>query len=162
MSNTAHGGSAHGRSARAETSLWPTAVQKAAAGVGIVFVLVAILGFIPGVTTDFSQLSVAGVASQAMLLGLFQISVLHNLVHLVLGAAGLVMARSRSSARTYLVGGGIIYLAVWLYGLLIAKTSAANFIPVNSADDWLHFALGAAMVALGLALGNRDRRSTTL
>ena len=87
---------------------------------------------------------------------------LHNLVHLALGVAGLALARTRRSARSYLVGGGIIYLAVWLYGLLVEKSSAANFIPVNSADDWLHFVLGAGMVALGLVLGNRDRRAETL
>ena len=151
--STAHGGNtAHGH--RAGTSAWPTGVQKAAAGVGAVFVLVAILGFIPGITT-VNQLSAAGVESQAMLLGVFQVSVLHNLVHLALGVAGLAMARSRRAARSYLVGGGIIYLAVWLYGLLVDKSSPANFIPVNSADDWLHFALGAAMVVMGLVLGNR-------
>jgi hypothetical protein len=154
MSNATHGGStAHGH--RAGTSAWPTGVQKAAAGVGAVFVLVAILGFIPGLTTNFSQMSMAGANSEARLLGVFQVSVLHNLVHLALGVAGLAMARSRRAARSYLVGGGIIYLAVWLYGLLVDKSSPANFIPVNSADDWLHFALGAAMVVMGLALGNR-------
>ena len=153
---------AHGGMAERRTSAWPTGVQKAAAGVGAVFVLVAILGFIPGVTTDFNQLRTAGSGSEAKLLGIFQVSVLHNLVHLVLGVAGLALARTRSSARSYLVGGGIIYLAVWLYGLLVEKSSAANFIPVNSADDWLHFVLGAGMVALGLVLGNRDRRAETL
>ena len=160
--STAHGGgTAHGRMAGGRTSAWPTGVQKAAAGVGAVFVLVAILGFIPGLTTNYNQLTVAGTSSEAMLLGVFQVSVLHNLVHLALGVAGLTMARSRRAARSYLVGGGIIYLAVWLYGLLIDKTSSANFIPVNSADNWLHFALGAGMVALGLVLGNSDRQAKT-
>lgn len=42
---------------------------------------------------------------------------------------------------------------LWLYGLLIDKSSGANFVPVNSADDWLHFFLGAAMLALGILLG---------
>lgn len=154
--NTAHG---HGHGRMAMTSAWQTGVQKAAAAVGVVFVLVAILGFIPGVTSNFDQLSAAGTSSNAKLLGVFQVSVLHNVVHLALGLAGLAMARTRRSARSYLVGGGIIYLVVWLYGLLIDKNSAANFVPVNSADDWLHFVLGAGMVAVGLALGNRDRRA---
>lgn len=157
MSNMAHGGgTAHGRMDR--TIPWDTVVQKVAAGVGIVFVLVAILGFVPGVTTNFDQIRTAGPGSEAKLFGMFQVSVLHNLIHLAFGVAGLALARTRRSARTYLVGGGIIYLAVWLYGLLIDKSSAANVVPVNSADDWLHFALGAGMVVMGLVLGSRVRR----
>ena len=140
------------------TGAWSTAVQKASAAVGTVFILVAILGFIPGVTTNFDQLTMASTGSQAMLLGVFQVSVLHNLVHLALGIAGLAMARTSASARSFLVGGGVLYLALWLYGLLIDKGSAANFVPVNAADDWLHFALGAGMVVLGLVL-NREQRT---
>lgn len=148
MAGTAHGGQAgHGRTTGARTSTWPTAVQKAAAGVGAVFLLVGIFGFIPGVTSNFNQLSTAGASSDAMRLGVFQVSVVHNLIHLAFGVAGLAMA------RTYLVGGGVIYLVVWLYGLMVDKTSTTNFIPVNAADDWLHLALGAGMLAL--ALGNR-------
>jgi Domain of unknown function (DUF4383) len=153
-SNPTAGGHHH----RTMTTTWTTTVQKAAAAVGIVFVVVAVLGFIPGVTTQFDSVSAAGTESRAMLLGVFQVSVLHNVVHLALGVAGLAMAGAARSARTYLVGGGVIYLALWVYGLLIDKNSAANFVPVNTADDWLHLALGAAMVAMGLVLGNRGRQ----
>jgi hypothetical protein len=66
-----------------------------------------------------------------------------------------MMARTFSGARGFLVGGGAVYLVLWIYGLLIDKDSGANFVPINSADDWLHFALGAGMVALGLLLGKR-------
>ena len=62
------------------------------------------------------------------------------------------MARRADSRETYLIGGGVIYLVLWIYGLLIDQDSAANFVPVNSADNWLHFALGVAMVALGFLL----------
>ena len=55
-------------------------------------------------------------------------------------------------ARAFLVGGGVIYLVLWLYGLIIDKDSGANFVPLNSADDWLHLVLGLAMIALGLVL----------
>lgn len=130
-------------------------VQAAAALVGAVFLLVGILGFIPGITTGYDSLGAAGHESHAELLGVFQVSVLHNVVHLLFGAAGLAMARTASSARTYLVGGGAIYLVLWLYGLLVDKTSSANFVPLNTADDWLHFVLGLGMIALGVALGKR-------
>jgi hypothetical protein len=78
-------------------------------------------------------------------------------VHLAFGIAGVVMARSYAAARAYFVGGGLVYLGLWLYGLLIEHDSATNFVPVNGAANWLHFGLGTAMVLLGLTLaGQRD------
>jgi hypothetical protein len=135
-----------------------SAVQKGALAVGAVFLLVGILGFIPGITTDYGDMEFAGHESDAMLLGIFQVSILHNLVHLAFGVAGLVMARTVSLARTFLVGGGVIYLVLWVYGLAIDHDSTANFIPVNTADDWLHFGLGVAMIALGLLLSPNKKR----
>jgi hypothetical protein len=132
-------------------------VQTAAALVGAVFLLVGVLGFVPGITTDYGDLGVAGHGSGAALLGIFQVSILHNVVHLLFGVAGLALARTAGSARAYLVGGGAVYLVLWLYGMLIDKTSAANFVPLNRADDWLHLVLGLAMVALGVVLGKRGR-----
>jgi hypothetical protein len=128
-------------------------VQLAAMIVGGTFLLVGILGFIPGVTTHYDQLEFSGHESGAKLLGIFQVSVLHNIVHLLFGVAGLALARTASAARTYLVGGGIIYAVLWIYGLVVDKHSSANFVPVNNADDWLHFVLAAGMIALGLLLG---------
>ncbi|MER7111941.1 DUF4383 domain-containing protein [Streptomyces sp. NPDC000229] len=134
-----------------------TPVQQAALLVGAVFLLVGVLGFIPGITTDYDALKFAEHDSEAKLLGVFQVSVLHNLVHVLFGLAGLSMARSASAARSFLVVGGVIYLALWLYGLFIDHDSSANFIPVNTADNWLHFVLGVAMVALGVLLARRRR-----
>ncbi|SDK04641.1 protein of unknown function [Lentzea albidocapillata subsp. violacea] len=128
-------------------------IQLLAAVVGVVFLLVGILGFIPGVTANHDQLSFAGHHSGALLLGVFAVSVLHNLVHVAFGVAGLVMARTTRLAGAFLIGGGAIYLVLWLYGLVIDHDSAANFVPVNTADNWLHLGLGVGMVALGLLTG---------
>ncbi|MGX7731709.1 DUF4383 domain-containing protein [Rhodococcus sp. 2H158] len=135
-----------------------TPVQTAALAVGVVFLLVGILGFVPGITTNYDTMTFAGHESGALLLGIFEVSILHNIVHLLFGVAGVAMARTVGAARSYLIGGGIIYLVLWLYGLVIDKDSSANFVPVNSADDWLHFVLGAGMIALGFLL---TRRTTT-
>jgi hypothetical protein len=137
-------------------------MQLAALAVGAVFLLVGVLGFVPGITTDYNDLSFAGHESGAMLLGIFQVSILHNIVHLLFGVAGVAMARTVASARTFLIGGGAIYLVLWLYGLVIDKDSGANFVPVNRADDWLHLLLGLAMVALGLVLSRRENTSARL
>ncbi|WP_240506688.1 DUF4383 domain-containing protein [Thermoactinospora rubra] len=130
-------------------------MQLAALVVGLAFLLVGVLGFIPGVTSNIGELEFAGHRSDAMLLGVFEVSILHNIVHLLFGVAGVLLARTWGGARAFLVGGGAIYLVLWLYGLLIPHDSAANFVPVNTADNWLHFALGAVMVVLGLALARR-------
>lgn len=130
-----------------------TPVQIVAAIVGAVFLVVGIAGFIPGLTSNYDQLSFAGHNSMAMLLGVFMVSVLHNIVHLLFGIAGLVLARTPVGARNFLIVGGIIYLVLWLYGVLINRDSAGNFVPVNTADNWLHLGLGIGMIALGVVLG---------
>lgn len=136
-----------------------TPVQKAALAFGVIFVLVGVLGFVPGITTNYDQLTFAGHESEAALLGIFNVSVLHNLVHLAFGVAGLALARTFNAARWYLIGGGIIYAVLFVYGLVIDHHSAANFVPVNNADNWLHLGLAIAMVGLGAALGRRDDRA---
>lgn len=133
-----------------------TPVQTTAMVVGIVFLLVGILGFIPGITSNYDQLAVAGHHSAALLLGVFQVSILHNIVHLLFGVAGLSMARTRALARNYLLWGGVVYLVLWVYGLLIDHDSNANFVPLNNADNWLHLVLGIGMIALALILPRRD------
>jgi hypothetical protein len=130
-------------------------LQTAAVVVGAVFLLVGVLGFIPGVTTQYDQLGFAGHESGALLLGLFQVSVLHNLAHLAFGVAGVAMARSVSGARNYLIWGGAVYAVLWIYGLLVGHGSPANFVPVNTADNWLHLLLAVGMIGLGVLLGRR-------
>jgi hypothetical protein len=136
--------------------------KAAATVVAIVFLVVGILGFIPGITTNYSDMTFAGHMSDAKLLGIFQVSVLHNIVHLLFGLVGLAMARRADSAVTYLIGGGVIYLVLWLFGLLVDEGSSANFVPVNDADDWLHLLLGIGMIGLGVALRSRARTDATV
>lgn len=135
-------------------------VQLAAAVIGAVFLLVGVLGFIPGITTNFDQLAFAGHGSGALLLGLFMVSVLHNLVHAAFGVAGLLLSRTRSGAKNFLIVGGAVYAILWVYGLVIDHGGPANFVPVNTADNWLHLFLAIAMIGLGVLLG-RDVRTRT-
>ena len=120
--------------------------------VAAVFLLVGILGFIPGATTEYEGMTFAGHESTAMLLGVFHVSILHNIVHLLFGIVGLAMARTVSGATSFLIGGGVVYLVLWIYGLVIDHDSAANFVPVNGADNWLHLVLAVGMIGLGVAL----------
>ncbi len=140
-----------------------TAAQQLSWILGIVFILVGILGFIPGITTHYGDLSFAGHDSGAKLFGIFEVSILHNIVHVLFGIVGLLLARTAEGARGFLIGGGIVYLVLWIYGLVIDQSGNANFVPVNTADTWLHFALGVTMVVLGFALtrGTVQRTATT-
>jgi hypothetical protein len=132
-------------------------VQKAALAVGVVFLLVGVLGFIPGVTTDYDMLTFAGHHSEAKLLGVFNVSGLHNAVHLLFGVLGIALHGTFNAAKWYLIGGGIVYLLLFVYGIVIDHDSAANFVPLNTADNWLHLGLAAGMVALGVLLGRVPR-----
>ena len=134
-------------------------LQVAALAVGAVFLLVGILGFVPGVTTNFGDMNFIGHDSEAKLLGIFQVNVVHNIVHLLFGVIGLAAARAWESSRLFLIGGGVIYLVLWLYGLVIDFGSAANFVSLNTADNWLHLFLGLGMIGLGAALGRNATRT---
>ncbi len=138
-------------------------VQVVALLAGAAFLLVGVLGFVPGITTGFSDLSFAGRHSDAHLLGLFQISVLHNVVHLLFGVVGLAASRTAGGARGFLIGAGAVYLVLTVYGFLIGHNTPANFVPVNTADNLLHLGLGLGMVAAGLLLARSGAaRHTTV
>jgi hypothetical protein len=127
-------------------------VQSVAALAGVAFVLIGILGFVPGITTHYGSMSFAGHGSGARLLGVFQVSILHNLVHLAFGVAGLVLAKTADGARKFLLGGGAVYLALWVVGLV----GAAEWIPSSTPDNWAHFAFGVALVGLGVVARRRS------
>ena len=95
-------------------------VQIVALLAGAAFLLVGILRFVPGITTGYADLSFAGRHSQAHLLGLFQISVLHNAVHLLFGVVGLTAARSTPCARGLPISASAIYPVLAGYGFPVA------------------------------------------
>jgi len=135
-----------------------TPVQNVARLVGIVFLLVGIAGFIPGITTNlYDGLNFAGDGGDAKLLGLFQVSVLHNIVH-GLFAVGIFMAATYEGAKKYLYGSGIVYIVLFLIGII----GAGDWVPINSADNWLHIGLAIGLIALAyLTTRNHDRTVAT-
>jgi hypothetical protein len=136
-----------------------TNIQRAAMLFGIVFLVVTVAGFIPGITTDYDRLTTFDDVG-AQIFGIFGVNILENIVHLLFGIAGLLAAATFAASRTYFLAGGAIYLAVWLYGLLIDLSSSANFLGVNTAANWLHFTLGVVLLAIGFVLG-RERATST-
>src|SRR5699024_6389792 len=134
-----------------------TRVQIVAGIFGAVFLLVGILGFVPGITQNLDTLMFAAHHSEAALLGLFQVPVLHNVVHLLFGVVGLLGFRSRGLATAYRIVGGIVYAVLGIHGLVLPMESMGNFVPLNTADTWLHFVLAVAMVTTGIVFGRKPR-----
>lgn len=117
---------------------------------GVVYLLVGILGF--AVTGGVGFLATEG----GLLIGVFEVNPLHNIVHLLVGAALLGGGIAGVGAAKGVNGTvGVVYLLVGVIGFFIADT-AANLLALNTADHILH--LGSALILLGVSLGaDRDR-----
>jgi len=108
---------------------------------GIVFLLVGILGFVPGITND------------QMLLGIFHVNAAHNVVHLLSGAVALWAGMTSTAyARTYFRVFGIIYALVALLGFFVGNGLLLGLISNNMADTWLHVVIAVAALLLGFAV----------
>ena len=119
---------------------WP---QLLALVFGAVYLLVGIVGFFVTGFDNFAS------NDQHEMLLFFMINPLHNIVHIVIGVAGLVLARSLAGARTYGWLLAIGYAAAFVYGL-IAVGESWDFLNINAADNVLH--LLTALVGLVIAL----------
>jgi hypothetical protein len=127
-----------------------TALQDLALLISVALLAIGIAGFIPGITTHYSELDWAGADSKAMLLDAFQVSVLFNLIYITAGLAGLALSWTAVGTRLFLVVGGAFFLGLALYGVLTSQDSAWNFIPLNRNDDLLNLTLGLVLFVPGV------------
>lgn len=104
---------------------------------GVIYTLIGILGFIPSLVTN------------GALLGVAPINTLHNVVHLVIGLAGLGMSRSDANAATYCKLFGIILLLLGIVGF--TTIIPANVVPLGGNDRWLHLVTGLLLVFAGFS-----------
>lgn len=135
---------------------WP---ELLALAFGAIYLLIGIIGFfITGFDNFFGNEAAPGVHhADANLLG-FQINPAHNVVHILIGAAGLALSRTLAGARTYGWLLAVGYGAAFIYGL-IAVGKDWDFLNLNAADNVLHIL--TAIVGLVIALGPvRDRVDT--
>lgn len=117
-------------------------LQKLALTFGIILTAVGVLGFVPGITSD------------GTLLGIFEVDVLHNIIHLLSGLLALGAARGMGlSPRRYFQVFGVVYAVVTIAGFLQGET-VLGLIGVNMADNVLHLAIAA--VALYAGFGMKD------
>lgn len=123
-------------------------IKKLAIVFGVVFVAIGVLGFIPGVTT-----------ADGKLLGIFQVSTLHNIIHLLSGIAALIAASDVVYSRLYFRVFGVVYALVAIIGWLQGNT-VLGLIDVNFADNILHTVLAIAISAIGYGLPAVDEPRT--
>jgi hypothetical protein len=121
-----------------------TTVQKLAAVFGIVFVLVAIVGFLSAGGMNM-QPSDTNAAAKA--LGIFPVNLLHNIVHLLFGIWGLAASRSWGGSKQFFMVGGVIYLVLTIAGFL--WPDGFGYVPLGGSNIWLHCALAVVMLGIG-------------
>ena len=82
--------------------------------------------------------------------GILSVNGWHNMVHIVTGGLGLLVAGY--AARQYALGLGIVYIAIAVWGFIIGSGDfILGFIPVNTEDNFLHLILGVVGLAAGVA-----------
>jgi hypothetical protein len=113
---------------------------------GVVYLVIGILGFFLTSSTGFVA------TSGPKLIGLFEINPLHNVAHLLVGAAlliaGLSGARAAKAVNTII---GAVYLLLGVVGLLlVGGDNPLNVLALNGADNVLHFASAVVLLAVGL------------
>jgi hypothetical protein len=112
--------------------------------IGIVFILVGILGFIPNPLVSAE--------------GLFMVNTAHNLVHLISGAFILAGVYSFGSGTALKIV-GVVYAIVAILSFIMPGEGGMmlGFIMMNAADHWLHVALAIVILLAGFALPDENR-----
>jgi hypothetical protein len=118
---------------------------------GIVFIILGIAGFIPGLRQlyDVTAPPLVISAGSGYLFGLFPINVLHNLVHFLFGVAALSVFRSLAASRSYLRAVAIVYAVFALMGLIPVLNTTFGLVPLFGHDIWLHILLAAGAAYFG-------------
>lgn len=125
-------------------------LRKTAQLFGIILILLGILGFVPGITTN------------GYLFGIFHVNLVHNLIHLATGVIALFVAmKSESASRSYFQVFGIIYGIVAILGLFYRDRYIFGVVANNIPDVVLHFAITAVALYLGFARRRTITPTTT-
>jgi hypothetical protein len=112
---------------------------------GVVYLLVGVLGFLPAVVTGGTVADMP--SASGSLIGIFPINALHNVVHLAIGAALLYAAMATPTAIMVSRVIGIVYLLVGVAGFVSAD--GFGLLPLGGADIFLHLATGVVLAYIG-------------
>ena len=132
-----------------------TLAQRIAQIFGWAFIIVGLAGF---ASTGSSMEANHLLAPK--LFGLFPVNALHNVVHLVFGAWGLLGARSVGAARAYFLGAGVIYLLLAALGTV--APDGFGLVPIGGNDVGLHIFLALGLLASSLLARRRPTADSTM
>jgi hypothetical protein len=125
---------------------------------GVVFIIVGIAGFIPGLTQSHVHPDLTVQTSSGMLLGLFPVNILHNFVHLLFGVWGVIAAQAFLASRTYARTVAIVYGLLTVLGLIPMTSTTFGLVPIYGHDVWLHALLAGVAAYFGFV---RDAEPAT-
>ena len=110
--------------------------------IGIAFLAAGVLGFVPALVwpAPAGAPHVGINAFHGYLLGLFPVNLMHNLVHLAIGAWGIAAWRGMTSARTFSRTLAVLYGVLAVMGLMPATNTLFGLAPIHGYDVWLHAA----------------------
>jgi hypothetical protein len=107
---------------------------------GVVYVLVGIAGFIPGLVSpppsDAPNLVVQ--TRYGMLFGIAPVNIIHNLIHLLIGAWGLLASRDFDAAKVFAKATAIIFGVLFIMGLIPILNTTFGVAPIFGGDIVLH------------------------
>lgn len=130
---------------------------RATVGVlGAVYLVIGILGFLDPLVAEATHPDMETASGD--LFGLFPINAVHNIVHLVIGAALLYGA---TGVRQAILTAWVIAAAYAVVGLLgIFAPDTFGLMPIGGNDIWLHFATAAILFGVTLLEDRTPMRRT--
>ena len=117
-------------------------VQVAALVFGAMYLAVGIIGFLPFLGGSVTM-------TNSKLLGLFNINLLHNVAHVVIGIAGLAAVTSLPNSRRFCQVVGVVLLLLGVLGVFVANPLGLLYI--GQLDIPLHLVSGAVLAYFGFA-----------
>jgi uncharacterized protein DUF4383 len=123
-------------------------VQTVALAFGVIYLLVGVLGLAPFVGGSYTQ-------TNSNLLGFVPINLLHNIVHLVIGLAGVAAAGSLARSQQFCQVFGVVLIAIGIVGIFV--NDPLNLIPIGGFDVAIHLATGGILAYFGFVSAAQRR-----
>ncbi|ADV66343.1 DUF4383 domain-containing protein [Deinococcus maricopensis] len=129
--------------------------------IGIIYLLVGIMGFIPSLVSAPTGPDLVVHANHGRLLGLFPVNLTHNLVHLAIGVWALAASRSFSGSVGFARGLTVLYGLLAIMGLIPGLNTMFGLAPLHGNDVWLHAGPAAVAAYFGWVAARRDAPADT-
>jgi hypothetical protein len=130
---------------------------------GIAYLGAGLLGLMPGMLTPppADAPPIRFEVMNGMLLGLFHVNMLHTLVHLLIGAWGLIAFMGWSQPRLFARSLAVLYGVLGVMGLIPGLSTLFGLVPLHGHDVWLHLGTAAVAAWFGFRKEAGERRSRT-